>query len=97
MLPPWGGIVFEVAFGGVSDSLGTDRLGCARAKPVTYRRDRRERPLDAARGHDSAGANARLERCVGPDLTEEKARLTRREATIRPEETHARSVASVLI
>jgi hypothetical protein len=69
--PPWGsnklcyplegGLVFEVAFGGVSDSLGTDRLRCARAKPVTYRRDRRKRPLDAVRGHDSARVNARLE------------------------------------
>jgi hypothetical protein len=95
--PLEGGIVFEVAFGGVSDSLGTDRLGCARAKPVTYRRDRRKRPLGVARGHDSAGASARLERCVGPDLTEEKARLTRHEATIRPKQTHAWSVALVLI
>jgi hypothetical protein len=83
--PLWGGLVSEVAFGGVSDSLGTDRLGGARAKPVTYRRDRKEKPLDAERGHDSAGVNARLERCVGPDLTEEKNRLTRNEATIRPE------------
>jgi hypothetical protein len=84
--PLWGGgLVFEVAFGGVSDSLGTNRLGGARAKPVTYRRDRRKRPLDAAQGHDSAGVNARLERCVGPDLTEEKNRLMRNEATIRPE------------
>jgi hypothetical protein len=40
--PIEGGLVFEVAFGGVSDSLGTDRLGCARAKPVTYHRDRRK-------------------------------------------------------
>jgi hypothetical protein len=95
--PLEGGIVFEVAFGGVSDSLGTDRLGCARAKPVTYRRDRRERPLDAARGHDSAGANARLERCVDPDLTQGKDRLMRHEATIRPEQMHTWSVASVLI
>jgi hypothetical protein len=37
------------------------------------------------KGHDSAGVNARPERCVGPDLTEEEARLTRHEATIRPE------------
>jgi hypothetical protein len=64
--PPWGGLVSEVAFGGVSNSLGTDRLGGARAKPVTYR------------------------------LTEEKNRLTRNEATIRPEQAHAWSVASVL-
>jgi hypothetical protein len=42
-------------------------------------------PLDAERGHDSAGVKARLERCVGLDLTEEKNRLTRSEATIRPE------------
>jgi hypothetical protein len=95
--PLEGGIVFEVAFGGVSDSLGTNRLACARAKPVTYRRDRRKRPLDEARGHDSVGANARLEHCVGPDLTEGKDRLTRHEATIRPEQTHAWSTASVLI
>jgi hypothetical protein len=80
-----GGLVFEVSFGGVSDSLSTNRLGGARAKPVTYRRDRREKPLDAERGHDSAGVNACLERCVGPDLTEEKNRLTRNEATTRPE------------
>jgi hypothetical protein len=39
--PPKGGIVFEVAFGGVSDGVGTDRIECVRAKPVTYRRDRR--------------------------------------------------------
>jgi hypothetical protein len=78
------GLVSEVAFGGVSDSLGTDCLGGARAKPVTYRRDRREKPLNEERGHDSAGVNARLERCVGPDLTEEKNRLTRNGATIRP-------------
>jgi hypothetical protein len=44
-----------------------------------------EKPLDAERGHDSAGVSARLERCVGPDLTEEKNRVTRNEATIRPE------------
>jgi hypothetical protein len=37
------------------------------------------------KGHDSAGVNARPERCVGPDLTEEEVRLTRHEATIRPE------------
>jgi hypothetical protein len=36
-----GGIVFEVAFGGVSDGVGTGRIECARAAPVTYRRDRR--------------------------------------------------------
>jgi hypothetical protein len=84
MLPLEGGIVFEVAFGGVSDGLGTDRLGCARAKPVTYRCDRKKSPRDVARGHDSAGVNARPEHCVGPDLTEGKARLTRHEATIRP-------------
>jgi hypothetical protein len=56
-----------------------------RAKPVTCRRDRREKPLDVERGHDSAGVNARLERCVSPDLTEEKNRLMRNEATIQPE------------
>jgi hypothetical protein len=84
MLPLEGGIVFDVAFGRVSDGLGTDRLGCARAKPVTYRCDRKKSPRDVARGHDSAGVNARPEHCVGPDLTEGKARLTRHEATIRP-------------
>jgi hypothetical protein len=83
--PLEGSLVFEVSFGGVSNSLGTGRLGCARAKPVTYRRDRRKRPLDVAQGHDSVGVNARLERCVSPDLTEEKDRLTRHKATIRPE------------
>jgi hypothetical protein len=36
-----GGIVFEVAFGGVSNGMGTNHIECARAKPVTYRRDRR--------------------------------------------------------
>jgi hypothetical protein len=36
-----GGIVFEVAFGGVSDSVGTGRIECARATPVTYRHDQR--------------------------------------------------------
>jgi hypothetical protein len=41
--------------------------------------------LTRHKGHDSAGVNARPERCVGPDLTEEEVRLTRREATIRPE------------
>jgi hypothetical protein len=30
------------------------------------------------KGHDSARVNARSERCVGPDLTEEEARLMRR-------------------
>jgi hypothetical protein len=39
--PLEGGIVFEVSFGGVSDGVGTDRIECARAKPVTYHRDRR--------------------------------------------------------
>jgi hypothetical protein len=43
-----GGIVFEVAFGGVSDGVGTDRIECVRAMPITYRRDRRKSPLDAA-------------------------------------------------
>jgi hypothetical protein len=93
----WGGLVSEVAFGGVSDSLGADRLRSARTKPVTYCRDRRERPLDAEQGHDSARVSARLERCVGLDLTEEKNRLTRSEATIRPESAHAGSDASVSI
>jgi hypothetical protein len=41
--------------------------------------------LTRHKGHDLAGVNARPERCVGPDLTEEEVRLTRREATIRPE------------
>jgi hypothetical protein len=71
---PGGGLVSEVAFGGVSNSLGTDRLGGARAKPVTYRLskrtpgamrrsrfDRRKRSLDAAEGHDSARESAHLE------------------------------------
>jgi hypothetical protein len=39
--PLEGGIVFEVAFGGVSDGMGTSCIECARAEPVTYRRDRR--------------------------------------------------------
>jgi hypothetical protein len=34
--------------GGVSDGVGTDRIECARAMPVTYRRDRRKSPLDVA-------------------------------------------------
>jgi hypothetical protein len=74
----WGGLVSEVAF-------GADRLRSARTKPVTYCRGRREKPLDAERGHDSAGVSARLERYVGLDLTEEKNRLTRSKAMIRPE------------
>jgi hypothetical protein len=52
--PLEGGIVFEVAFGGVSNGLGTDRIRCERAKPVTYRRDRGGSLLDAARGPDLA-------------------------------------------
>jgi hypothetical protein len=79
-----GGLVSEVAFGGVSDSLGTDHLRSARTKPVTYCRVRREKSLDAEQGHDSAEINARLERCVGLELTEEKNRLTRSKVTIRP-------------
>jgi hypothetical protein len=43
-----GDIVFEVAFGGVSDGVGADRIECARSTPVTYRHDRRKSPLDAA-------------------------------------------------
>jgi hypothetical protein len=74
-----------VAFGAVSDSLGADRLGSARTKPVTYCRDRRDKPLDTERGHDWAGVSARLERCVGRDLTEETNRSTLSEATIGPE------------
>jgi hypothetical protein len=31
-------------------------------------------PLDAGQGHDSAEVSARLERCVGLELTEEKNR-----------------------
>jgi hypothetical protein len=86
-----------VAFGAVSDSLGADRLGSARTKPVTYCRGRKDKPLDAGQGHDWAGVSARLERCVGLDLTEEKNRLTRGKATIGPEEAHAWSDASVSI
>jgi hypothetical protein len=37
--PMKGGIVFEVAFGGVSDGMGTSCIECARAAPVTYRHD----------------------------------------------------------
>jgi hypothetical protein len=50
MLPPYtpGGIVFEVAFDGVSEGVGADRIECAQATPVTYRRDRRKSPLDVA-------------------------------------------------
>jgi hypothetical protein len=40
--------------------------------------DRREKPLDAGQGHDSAEVSARLERCVGLELTEEKNRLMQR-------------------
>jgi hypothetical protein len=39
--PVEGGIVFEVAFGGVSDGTGTGCIKCARAEPVTYRHGRR--------------------------------------------------------
>jgi hypothetical protein len=39
--PREGGIVFEVAFGGVSDGMGTSCIECAWTAPVTYRRDRR--------------------------------------------------------
>jgi hypothetical protein len=31
--PLEGGIVFEVAFGGVRDGVGTNRIECARASP----------------------------------------------------------------
>jgi hypothetical protein len=31
-----------------------------------------EKPLEAGQGHDSAEVSARLERCVGLELTEEK-------------------------
>jgi hypothetical protein len=79
-----GGPVSEVAFGAVSDSLGADRLRGTHTKPVTYCRGRREKPLDAGQGHDSAEVSARLERCVGLELTEEKNHLTRCRATIRP-------------
>jgi hypothetical protein len=58
-----------VAFGGVSDSLGTDHIRCERAKPVTYRRDRGS-PLDAARGCEVAKENARLERGDSSDPIE---------------------------
>jgi hypothetical protein len=37
--PHVGGIVFEVAFGGVSDGMGTSCIECARAAPVTYHRN----------------------------------------------------------
>jgi hypothetical protein len=67
-----GGLVSEVAFGAVSNSLGADRLRGTHTKPVTYRRDRKEKPLEAGKGHDSAEVSARLERCVGLELTEEK-------------------------
>jgi hypothetical protein len=80
--PPKGGIVFEVAFGGVSDGAGTNCIGCARAKLVTYRRARRRSPRDAAEGPDLARVSAHLERRVGPDLTEDEVRLTRPEAPI---------------
>jgi hypothetical protein len=90
-----GGLVSEVAFGAVSDSLGADRLGGTHTKPITYCRDRREKPLDAGQGHDSAEESARLERCVGLELTEETNRLTRGKATIRPKKAHAWSDASV--
>jgi hypothetical protein len=43
-----GGIVFEVAFSGVSDGVGADCIECARATPVTYRHNRRKSPLDTA-------------------------------------------------
>jgi hypothetical protein len=46
--PRAGGIVFEVAFGGVSDSMGTTCVECARAAPVTFRRNQSLSPLDAA-------------------------------------------------
>jgi hypothetical protein len=39
--PHVGGIVFEVAFGGVSNGMGMSCIECARAAPVTYRRNRR--------------------------------------------------------
>jgi hypothetical protein len=44
-----GGIVFGVGFGGVSNGVGAGRIECTRATPVTYYRDRRKSPLDAAR------------------------------------------------
>jgi uncharacterized membrane protein len=47
------------------------------------------------KGHDSARGNARLKRCVGPDLTEEEVRFTRHEAPIWPEQMHAWGVVSV--
>jgi hypothetical protein len=46
--PRAGGIVFEVAFGGVSDGMGTGCIECARAAPVIYCHDRSLSPLDAA-------------------------------------------------
>jgi hypothetical protein len=36
-----GGIVFGVACSGVSNGVGADRIECARATPVTYRRNRK--------------------------------------------------------
>jgi hypothetical protein len=36
-----GGIVFGVDFGGVSSGMGTVRIECTRATPITYRRNRK--------------------------------------------------------
>jgi hypothetical protein len=83
--PPKGGIVFEVAFGGVSEGVATNCIGRGRAKPVTYRCARRRSPRDAVEGPDLARVSVRLERRVGPDLTEDEVRLTRPEAPIWPE------------
>jgi hypothetical protein len=47
-----------------------------------------EKPLEAGQGHDSAEVSARLVRCVGLELTEEK-------TAWRPEKTHAYGGASV--
>jgi hypothetical protein len=38
--PRAGGIVFEVAFGVVSDGMGTGCIECARAASITYHRNR---------------------------------------------------------
>jgi hypothetical protein len=44
-----GGLVSEVAFGAVSNSLGADCLRGTHTKPVTYWRDRRENRLTRGR------------------------------------------------
>jgi hypothetical protein len=36
-----GGVVYGVDFGGVSNGVGTNRIECTRATPVTYRRNRK--------------------------------------------------------